>query len=92
MTAAATAEIPRETASLLRAALDGASCPAATLANAQAQLAEVEAALVNDLLAKAALPADRVLAAGIDDPGFWAWTHGELTGYLVGATPGEWRS
>lgn len=82
LTAAATADIPRETASLLRSAVEGASCTAAALANAQTQLAEVEAALVNDLLANAALPPDRVLAAGIHDPAFWAWTHGEPTGYL----------
>ena len=82
LTAAAAAEIPRETASLLRSALDGTSCTAAALANAQAQLAEVEAALVSDLLAEASLPSDRVFAAGIHDPGSWAWTRGELTGYL----------
>ena len=57
LAAALSAEIPRETAALLRPFLEGAAVPAATLAAVQAQLAEVEAALLGDLLAQSPPPA-----------------------------------
>ena len=82
LAAAASADIPKETAALLRPALDASACSAALLAKARAQLAETEAALLGDLLANAGLTADRVLAVGLHDPGFWACVQAEVVGYL----------
>jgi anhydro-N-acetylmuramic acid kinase len=76
------AEIPRDTAARLRPALENGACTPAVLANVRAQLAEVEAALLDDLLAKTGLTPDRVLAAGVHDPGLWTCTPGEPRGYL----------
>ena len=82
LAAVASAEVPKETAALLRPAIDAPACPAALLAKARAHLAETEAALVGRLLADAGLSADRVLAAGVHDPGFWADAQGDCAGYL----------
>jgi anhydro-N-acetylmuramic acid kinase len=76
------ADIPKETAALLRSALDSGACAAASIASAQAQLAEIEATLVNGLLAKSGLTSSNVLTVAVHDPGFWAFSQGELTGYL----------
>ena len=73
LAAASSIEIPRETAALLCPLLEGAAAPAASLAAVQAQLAEIEAALLGDLLAQGPPPPAGVLAAGIHDPGFWAF-------------------
>ena len=76
------ADIPKETAALLRPAIDAASCPAASLAKAQAQLAETAAALVGELLAEAGLarrprPGRRAPRSGI-----LGLEQGEVVGYL----------
>jgi anhydro-N-acetylmuramic acid kinase len=80
--AAASGEVPKETAALLRAAVDGSPCPAALLAKARAQLAEIEAAVLGRLLADAGLGAEGVLAAGVHDPGFWTDPQSECAGHL----------
>jgi anhydro-N-acetylmuramic acid kinase len=47
----------------------------------RAQLAEIQAALVAELLAEVRLPPTQLLAIGVHDPGFW--THGKVhAGYL----------
>ncbi len=82
LAAARSDKVPKETAALLRPAVDASACSAALLAKARAQLAETEAALLGDLLADAGLTADRILAAGLYDPGFWGCVQAEVVGYL----------
>ena len=52
------------------------------IAACRAQLADVQAALVNQLSASMALSTNRILAAGVHDPGLWSIVHGESAGYL----------
>ena len=80
--AARTAEIPRDTATLLNRILDDPSCPAALVAELGSDLADLGAALVGELLTQAGLPFARLLAVGVHDPGFWATGDGEPAGYL----------
>jgi anhydro-N-acetylmuramic acid kinase len=54
----------------------GDSGPAALVATLRAQLADVQASLVADLLGEAGLAPARVLAVGVHDPGLWSANSG----------------
>jgi anhydro-N-acetylmuramic acid kinase len=75
-------EVPKETTALFgRLAHDG-SCPAVALALLRAQLAEIQAALVTELLQSARVPPGSVLAVGVHDPGLWGPDGSHVRGYL----------
>ena len=74
--------LPTETAALLRRILDDSSCPAGLLAELGCDLADVSAALVSELLARAGLPPGDLLAVGVHDPGVWAPDPDGPAGYL----------
>ncbi len=71
-------DIPHATSGLL---VGKAECPAVALATVQAELADVEAPLVLDLLAELGIAPSRVLALAVDDPGLWHFRQGEFIGY-----------
>ncbi len=81
------AEVPKDVASLF-AQLTGPGAavpPAAALEGAaalRALLAELQASVVNALLAQAGVAPARILAIGVHDPGLWSTGHGARMGYL----------
>jgi anhydro-N-acetylmuramic acid kinase len=81
---AAEAEVPRQTVALFNdiSGSGTGKMSAGAIAACRAQLADLEAALVNKLAATMALSASRILALGAHDPGLWDTTQGESTGYL----------
>ncbi len=81
---AAAIEVPRQTTALFNDLLGSGpgSVSAGMIAACRAQLADAEAALVNKLATTMALSSNRILAAGVHDPGLWDAAHGEATGYL----------
>lgn len=81
---AISADAPKETAALF-AALSGNSAnsvPAVALAACRIQLADVQSALVNQLLSSRGFLSGRILAVGVHDPGVWEIRGGEARGYL----------
>lgn len=78
--AAVTASVPKETAAMFGP--PAASAAAGSLAVFRAQLAEIEAALVIDLLRGLGVAPGRVLAAGVHDPGLWNFDRSGSSGYL----------
>jgi anhydro-N-acetylmuramic acid kinase len=77
-----TTPVPRETAALFGPAAGGGACTAGAVAMLRAQLAEVQAALLGDLLTALGIAPDRVLAVGVHDPGVWQFDRAGPTGYL----------
>ena len=78
---AMTAEVPRSARTLFAADGPGGECPAAALAGLRAQLAEIQASLVQELLAELGVAPSRVLALGVDDPGLWHFQGSVPVGY-----------
>jgi anhydro-N-acetylmuramic acid kinase len=82
-----TAEIPGDSAALFSQLAEPATRPASfdavqALAILRARLAELQAQVVNALLAQAAIPPARILALGVHDPGLWSGGSGSRVGYL----------
>jgi anhydro-N-acetylmuramic acid kinase len=80
----AVTDVPRQTTALFND-LSGsgpAKVSAGRIAACRAQLADVQAALVNKLSATLAIRSDRILAIGVHDPGLWEIVRGEPAGYL----------
>jgi anhydro-N-acetylmuramic acid kinase len=80
----ATTDVPRQTLGLYND-LTGSGpnkVSAGMIAACRAQLADVQAALINQLSASMALSSNRILAVGVHDPGLWETVQGESTGYL----------
>jgi len=63
--------VPRETSALLSPLNCATACSAGALAMLRAQLADIQAALVADLLAELKLAPGRIMACGVHDPGVW---------------------
>lgn len=82
LSGAITAGVPKETAALFGRLTDDGSCPAGSLAVLRAQLAEIQASLVADLLRSAGVAQSAVLAAGVHDPGLWTLDENQSPGYL----------
>jgi anhydro-N-acetylmuramic acid kinase len=81
------AEVPAETAALFAALTDSspkksANPPAVSLAACRSQLADVESALINQLLSSRGFAGSRILAVGVHEPGLWDIRDGETRGYL----------
>jgi anhydro-N-acetylmuramic acid kinase len=82
------AEVPGETAGLFRQLAESglaATDAAQMLATVRARLAELEAAVVNDLLEQAGIAPGQVLVIGVEDPGLWSSVkraEGHSAGYL----------
>ena len=77
-------EVPRQTVALFND-LSGsgpAKVSAGMIAACRAQLADIQAALINQLAATMALSSSRILAVGVHDPGLWETVRGESAGYL----------
>jgi anhydro-N-acetylmuramic acid kinase len=81
---AASVEVPRQTTALFNdlAGSGPGSVSAGMIAACRAQLADVEATLVNKLATALALSSNRIVAVGVHDPGLWDAAHGEAAGYL----------
>jgi len=79
---ALSAAVPRETGLRFAALTRAGPSAVSSLAVCRAQLAEIEAALVTDLLRGLGVAPDRVLAVGVHDPGVWSLERGGPTGYL----------
>jgi anhydro-N-acetylmuramic acid kinase len=83
-TRAASVQVPQQTVALFND-LTGTKLgqvSAGAIAACRAQLADVEAALVNQLAATLALGQSRILAVGVYDPGLWDAACGEPAAYL----------
>jgi anhydro-N-acetylmuramic acid kinase len=80
---AITAPVPKETTALFGRLIREGSSPAGSLALLRAQLAEIQAPLVRDLLNALGVAPDAVLAAGVHDPGLWAVEGSQPRGYLA---------
>jgi anhydro-N-acetylmuramic acid kinase len=76
------AAIPKETATLLNLQAGAAACSAGALAAWRAQVAEIQAALLSELLASLGIAASRVLAVGVHDPGLWHFDRNGPPAYL----------
>jgi len=74
---AMTLDVPRETSALLSGGAGNKNCSAAELAALAAELADVEASLVLELLRELGVSPSRVLVLGVDDPGLWHLRGGE---------------
>jgi len=74
--------VPRESVSLFASLLGGVPTAPISLAVLRAQLAEVEASLVADLLTEASIAPGRILAVGVDDPGLWKFARGGPNCYM----------
>ncbi|MBN2474259.1 MAG: anhydro-N-acetylmuramic acid kinase [Pirellulales bacterium] len=79
---AVTAEIPNKTVALFGSLAGTPGASAGSIALLRAQLAEIEAALMADLLSGLGVAPSRVLAVGVHDPGLWHTARGEPAGYL----------
>jgi anhydro-N-acetylmuramic acid kinase len=79
---AAAADIPAETVARLCPVIGSSSCPADALAVLRAELADVQAAALQSLLAELSVADGRVLAVGVDDPGFWRFDRAVPIAYL----------
>lgn len=81
-----TAEVPDAAALFSQLAEPGTRTAALDAAQAlavlRAGLAELQAQVVNALLAQAAIPPARILAIGVHDPGLWGGGAGSPAGYL----------
>jgi anhydro-N-acetylmuramic acid kinase len=77
-----TTGVPRKTTALFRRLTRDGSCPPGSLALLRAQLAEIQAALVGDLLKSLGTSPGGVLAVGVHDPGIWMLDGTESRGYL----------
>ena len=79
--------IPAETTALF-AQLSDTRCLSASSGSVgsivalRAELAEIEAALASDLLARTGVADARVLVLGVHDPGLWTWGKTSAVGYL----------
>jgi anhydro-N-acetylmuramic acid kinase len=80
---AMTAGVPKETTVLFGRLSGDTPCPAASLALLRAQLAEIQASLVTDLLRSLRVTPSAVLAAGVHDPGLWTPDGSHPRGYLA---------
>ncbi len=78
----ADAEVPRETSARFGPPGKAGSCPADSLVLLRAELAEIEAAVVHELLAGLGVAPGRILAVGVHDPGFWKYDRSGADGYL----------
>jgi anhydro-N-acetylmuramic acid kinase len=79
-----TTQTPLETAASF-AALAGNSAdqpPAIAIAACRSQLADVQSALINQLLTSRGIANGRILAVGVHDPGLWDIRGGEVRGFL----------
>ncbi len=74
--------IPKETAAMFGSLLAAGSGPAGSIAVLRAELAEVQAALVGELLAGLGVAPSRVLAVGVHDPGLWSFDRNRPAGFL----------
>jgi anhydro-N-acetylmuramic acid kinase len=74
--------VPRETAALFRRLTRDGPCPTGSLALLRAQLAEIQATLVTDLLKSLGMARSAVLAVGVHDPGLWMLDGSQPRGYL----------
>lgn len=78
----ASADVPPDMTRLFRQlCLDAASCPAGPAVLA-AQLAEVQAELVETLVTRAKISRDQILGIGVHDPGLWHFAEQEPLRYL----------
>jgi anhydro-N-acetylmuramic acid kinase len=82
-----TAEVPADSAAFFSQLAEPGTRPAAfdaaqALAALRASLAELQAQVVNALLAQAAIPPARILALGVHDPGLWSGGAGGPVSYL----------
>ena len=77
-----TTGVPGKTAALFRRLTRNDTCPPGSLALLRARLAEIQAALVGDLLKSLGTPPGGVLAVGVHDPGIWMLDGTESRGYL----------
>jgi anhydro-N-acetylmuramic acid kinase len=68
---ARTVAVPRETAALFSPLACATACSAGSLAMLRAQLADLQAALVAEVLAELKLAPGRIMACGVHDPGVW---------------------
>jgi anhydro-N-acetylmuramic acid kinase len=74
--------VPKETTTLFGRLTRDASCPATSLALLRVQLAEIQAALVSNLLRSLGAAPNGVLALGVHDPGLWTPDGSQPRGYL----------
>lgn len=79
---AITTDVPKETAALFGPLAGSGSASTGSLAVFRAQLAEVQASLVADLLASLGVAPSRILAVGVHDPGLWQLGGSGASGYL----------
>jgi anhydro-N-acetylmuramic acid kinase len=78
-----TLAVPRETSALFNPSLCATAYSAGILAALRVQLAEVQAALVGNLLAEGGIAPGRILALGVHDPGLWRLDRGSATGSSI---------
>jgi len=81
-TRAATVDVPKQTVSLFNDITGSNQVSAGRISVCRAQLADVQATLVNNLATALALSSSRILAVGVHDPGLWDTTLGEPAAYL----------
>lgn len=84
---ALTTEVPPETKALFSELACSTSTPAdfqsaGRITSLRAQLAEIEALAIEDLLARSATAQNRLLAIGVHDPGLWSCGKSMPGGYL----------
>lgn len=79
---AVTDDVPKETAALFGPLASSGAYPAGLVTDLRARLAEIQAALVSDLLAGLGVAPSRVLAVGVHDPGLWKFERSGPSGYL----------
>jgi 1,6-anhydro-N-acetylmuramate kinase len=78
----AVAPVPTELAQSIRKLIADESVSPTAAAQAALQLAEIESALVDEILLPAQLPRERLLLIGVDDPGIWRFDATRRTDYV----------
>lgn len=78
----AVAPVPTQLAQSIRQLTTGESDSSISAAQAASQLAEIESALVDEILLPAQLSRERLLLIGVDDPGVWRFDSKRRTDYV----------